>query len=44
MTHRYVISDLHFGHTGLLRIRPQFSSVEEMDDVVADWANKRHEK
>lgn len=36
----YFTSDLHFGHENLVKQRPQFSSVEEMDRVlIENWNN-----
>lgn len=33
-----VISDTHFGHTNILRIRPEFGNVDEMNEaLVENW-------
>lgn len=32
----YVISDVHFGHKNICRYRPNFSSMEEHDQVILD--------
>jgi calcineurin-like phosphoesterase family protein len=35
---RFVISDTHFGHERILGYRPEFSTVEEMDEkIVENW-------
>ena len=36
MSHCYVTSDWHFGHRAITRFRPQFSSMEEMEDHVME--------
>lgn len=39
-THAYCIADLHLGHgPGILKIRPQFKTVEEHDKFVVDNIN-----
>jgi calcineurin-like phosphoesterase family protein len=43
----FLISDNHFGHAGILRLRSEtrpFSSVEEMDSVMKDSWNSRVRK
>jgi len=40
-THAYSIADLHLGHgPGILRIRPQFKTIEEHDQFVVDSINE----
>ena len=39
------VSDTHFGHTNVLRqCRPQFSSVEEMNETIIKNINDRMKK
>lgn len=38
----YFISDLHFGHEGILRLeRDQFKSIEEHDEYIIKKINKQ---
>ena len=36
MTQTFIISDLHWGHKGILKHRPHFSSIEEHDNLILD--------
>lgn len=36
---RFITADTHLGHKGALRWRPQFTSVEEMDDFIIERWN-----
>ena len=46
MSKVFFISDLHLGHRAILKYRPQFSSIEEHDNIIFDnimnLANKRN--
>lgn len=36
MSSSYIISDLHIGHAGILKYRPEFSSIEEHDGLLKE--------
>lgn len=36
----YFTSDYHFGHRGIIKYRPQFSSLEEMEELIIKNHNK----
>ena len=40
----YYTSDLHLGHANILKIRPQFSSLEDMNEtLIKNWNRKVHQ-
>lgn len=36
----FLTSDTHFNHSRILQFRPQFSSVEEMNEIMIERWNK----
>lgn len=40
----YFTSDFHFGHKNILKFRPEFSSLEEHDNVILDNISKLNKR
>lgn len=40
----YYTSDCHFGHRNILKFRPEFSSIEEHDNIIFDQISKLNKK